>query len=353
MTPGRGARSWLAVAAGAGVAAIGLGAWCGGTRSPPAVPEPPGRFVDTVAATQFHRGNIHTHTDRTDGDSPPEDVYAWYQDHGYAFLAITDHNTLTDPALFEERRRPGFITLRGEEVTMTSRGKPVHVNALCTRSVIGGGPSDFPDPGAALRWAVAQVAAQGGVALVNHPNFEWALGADDLPSARGAHLIEIWSGHPHVRPAGDAFHPSSESLWDGALAAGLDFAPAAVDDMHHLAPTALDPASRPGRAFVEVFAPEASEAAVCEALRDGRLYASNGVRLAALAVEGDVFKVRTVEPARVELVGQGGSVLATVALEAGAEATYTLRGGERWVRARITDAAGRRAWTRAYRVVPR
>ena len=60
----------------------------------------------------------------------------------------------------------------------------------------------------ACNWAVREIAGQGGVALVNHPNWDWALTAEDLPAARGAQLLEIASGHPYVHTQGDADHLS-------------------------------------------------------------------------------------------------------------------------------------------------
>jgi hypothetical protein len=39
------------------------------------------------------KGNLHAHTTVSDGKDPPDKVAAWYREHGYAFLAITDHIT--------------------------------------------------------------------------------------------------------------------------------------------------------------------------------------------------------------------------------------------------------------------
>jgi hypothetical protein len=46
------------------------------------------------AATAWYRGNLHTHTINSDGDSPPYDVMAWYKRNGYQFLALTDPTRL-------------------------------------------------------------------------------------------------------------------------------------------------------------------------------------------------------------------------------------------------------------------
>jgi hypothetical protein len=317
------------------------------TAAPAPLPGPP-RFIDALEVSAFLRGNLHTHSTRSDGDSPPAEVYAYYRDHGYAFLALTDHNTRTDPGDYRAEQRPGFVMIPAEEVTTLGAGKPVHVNALCSRRTIGG--ATFPTVREALGWAVARIKEQDAIALVNHPNFDWTLAADDLPTAHGAELLEVWSGHLYVHSEGDVLRPSHEALWTKMLDAGETFAGVAVDDMHNLLATDKEPGARPLRGWVEVFGAEATEAAICEGLRRGRLYASSGPKLLRLAVKGDSMTVAATAAAKVEFIGAEGAVLATVDAAAGKEARYKLRGGERYVRARITDKDGKRAWTQGYAV---
>ena len=45
---------------------------------------------------KWFKGNLHTHTWWSDGDSPPETVTAWYREHGYQFLVLSDHNGLSE-----------------------------------------------------------------------------------------------------------------------------------------------------------------------------------------------------------------------------------------------------------------
>ncbi|WP_437587444.1 PHP domain-containing protein [Sorangium sp. So ce1000] len=311
-------------------------------------------FEKTLDVEVFQRGNIHTHTSLSDGDSEPREVVRWYREHGYAFVALTDHNQRVDPAMFQDMEaQSNFTVIPGEEISMWAKGRPVHVNALCARATIGGG--DFQSKGEALRWAIGRVRAEGGVALINHPNFDWALSAGDILGAPSAELLEIYSGHPYVHTEGDATRPSHEALWDTVLtargAAGGGIAGVAVDDLHQLLPESDAPPAGPGRAFVEVFSREVSRAAICSALASGRLYASSGARLKRIAIADDAFSVWPVAAgAVVEFVGRGGRVLERQQPTAG-RATYRLRGGERYVRARITRPDGKRAWTAAYATV--
>ena len=45
----------------------------------------------------WYKGNLHTHTINSDGDSTPDAVTRWYKEHRYNFLVLTDHNFLTQP----------------------------------------------------------------------------------------------------------------------------------------------------------------------------------------------------------------------------------------------------------------
>jgi hypothetical protein len=315
------------------------------------------RFLDVDAADHFQRGNVHTHSTRSDGTAPIESMVAWYRSHGYQFVAMTEHDVRVDPTELDSLAGPGFVVISGQEVTDSVDGVPLHVNALCGQRTIDE-KVDFARADVGLSTIFREIRASGAIPLVNHPNFHWALGATDLErGASGRYLLEIWSGHPNVAPMGDALHPSAEAIWDEVFARGGDVAPAAVDDAHGLPDDPKGGDAFPGRGWVETYGDETTASAICVALADGRLYASTGPALARVAVEGETFSIGTTDPrVTVAFVGENGDVLREVrAIEvapAGGvrEIAYRLEGGETLVRARVTDAEGKRAWTRAYRV---
>ena len=310
----------------------------------PAV-EPP-RFERTLDMTSFLKGNLHAHTNRSDGDSPPEDVIAWYRRHGYAFLAITDHNRFADPRTFAWMQDDSFKLLSGEEITMKGGGHQVHVNALCTKTRIGGGI--FHSAAEAVTWATARVGAQGGVAIVNHPNFDRALVVTDLLASEAAPLLEVMSGHPYVYSLGTATRPSHEALWDAVLAGGARMMGVGVDDVHHLRVDA-DPPAYAGRAWVQVAAAHADASSICDALKRGELYASTGVALRRIRVTGTTYSVWPAETgATVRFLGNGGRLLASTGpLGAGASASYVLSRNDDYVRAKVVGRDGSLAWTPA------
>src|SRR5438128_9337936 len=82
-------------------------------------------------ATKWYKGNLHTHTLNSDGDSTPAAVVSWYREHRYDFLVLSDHNYLTEVGglnnLYGAKEK--FLLVSGEEVTDSYKGKSIHVNA--------------------------------------------------------------------------------------------------------------------------------------------------------------------------------------------------------------------------------
>lgn len=292
-------------------------------------------IVAVLASLVWLKGNLHTHTAKSDGDSAPEEVAAWYRDHGYDFLVITDHDQITqiEPAA-------GLVLVAGEEVTDRLPKKPLHVNAIGLTKVVK--PQGGATPVEVLQHDIDVIRGAGGLALVNHPNFGWAFGADELLQLHDFNLLEIASGHPYVNTQGP---PSHEEMWDRLLAKGRHVWGVAVDDSHHLKRVWDTDVALPGKAWVVVRVETRDAKSIVEALQRGDFYASNGVEIldyTATAKELAVHaKVKNLAHYRVQFIGRDGRVLQETA---GAEAKYAIRGDEGYVRAKVIDSNGRMAW---------
>jgi len=290
-------------------------------------------FVAVSADGAWLKGNTHTHTLESDGDSKPEVVARWYRDHGYDFLVITDHDKVT------RIDAEGIVLIPGEEITDRLPKRPLHVNALGITSAIA------PQKGASvvevLQRNVEAVRNAGGIAAINHPNFGWAFGADELLRIDGFTLLEIASGHPYVNMEGP---PSVESMWDRLLSAGRRVWGIAVDDSHHLERPWDKDIAPPGKAWIVVRA-ERNAKSILDALRNGDFYASTGVEIEEYVVDDEEIRVQVCERNfahyRIQFVGEGGRVLQETI---GPFAMYVFGGEEAYVRAKVIDSNGKAAW---------
>jgi hypothetical protein len=300
---------------------------------------------------RWWRGNTHTHTLWSDGDDFPEAVAQWYKQHGYDFLAITDHNILPasdrwiavpvqgatreayeklgaafgstwveqrvagDTVLvrlkpFREYRarveEPGrFVLISGEEITQYLARKGVHMNGLnLVRTVPEQSGSSFAD---IFRKDLDSLAVQRRehgrtvIGVLNHPNFLWSQTADDLLALPELRFFEVYNAHPLVHNRGDSLHPSTERMWDivltrrlttgGALLYGV-----ATDDAHDYHRFAPDQRN-PGRGWIMVRAPILESEAIVRAMERGDFYASTGVTITSIARDGGRLRVSiTTEP---------------------------------------------------------
>ncbi len=89
-----------------------------------------------------------------------------------------------------------FLVVKGEELSDTVGGKPLHVNGLDVSDTVaapqGSSVADV------VERSVDAIRAKGGVPHVNHPNFGWAIAGDDLAAVERFRLLEIFNGHPQV-----------------------------------------------------------------------------------------------------------------------------------------------------------
>lgn len=381
--------------------------------------------ADELVASEgrkFYRGNLHTHSHWSDGDDYLENIADWYEQKGYDFLVFTDHNVLANterwvtvektkggqkaydklkarfPDWVEERttdaglqvrlrrfdevaerfNKPGeYLLIQGEEISDRFEKYPIHLNASNVAELIPpmGGTSVRDTIQNNVNAVLAQRERTGQAILVhlNHPNFGYAVTAEDLMMIQGEKFFEVYNGHPGVHNHGDHIHAGTEDLWDVVLAhrLGVLNLPVmyglAVDDGHnyHNIPSR---ASEPGRGWVMVLAEELTAEALIDALEAGKFYASSGVDLSRVVssekglsvevapVEGEEYTIefigtrvnfdRTSEPVTDEEGNELhathrysddiGKVFLTIK---GTSGSYTFKGDELYVRARITSSA--------------
>ena len=293
---------------------------------------------------RWYKGNLHTHTINSDGDSSPDAVARWYKEHRYQFLALTDHNYFTDPgpleAFFGADER--FLLVSGEEVTSRYESHPVHVNAFQITKTIA--PKSGSSVLETVQRNVDAIREAGGMPSLNHPNFRWGVSADDLKSLSGLKLFEVFNGHPTTNDLGDTGHLGLEAMWDVVLTAGRQVYGIAVDDAHAFK-TFSSELSNPGRGWVTVRAPELSEATIMSAIDAGNFYSSTGVELTQMVRSNDRIEFTIDQKDSIgyttEFIGGNGRVLERTGAN---PASYARPAGEPCLRAVVTDSNGLKAW---------
>ena len=292
--------------------------------------------AETLAAgdgLRWYKGNLHTHSHWSDGDDYLEMIAAWYQEHDYDFLCFTDHNVLANtekwvavektkggmqafeklkaryPDWVDEREQDGalevrlrtfqevadrfnspgnFLLIQGEEISDRFGRLPIHLNASNVQELIP--PMKGDSVVETIQNNVNAVMTQRertGVPIlvhVNHPNFGYAITAEELMRINGEKFFEVYNGHPGVHNSGDHHHASTERIWDIVLTRRLAelglpiMYGLSVDDGHeyHKFPSR---GSTPGRGWVMVLSRELTAQSLITELEAGRFYATSGVRL--------------------------------------------------------------------------
>lgn len=380
-----------------------------------------------LAATgdlRWFRGNMHTHSHWSDGDDYLESIGLWYREHGYQFLVFTDHNVLQTverwadvekakggrrayeklkanfPDWVEERTTDGrlevrlrrfdevydklaaageFLPIQGEEVSDRFGQLPIHLNASHVKELIEprGGNSVTETIQRNVDAVMEQRKRTGRPAIIhlNHPNFGYAVTAEDMVPLVGERFFEVYNGHSGVNNSGDERHASTERVWDIVLTKRLaEFGLPVMyglgtDDGHnyHEIPSP-GKKSEPGRGWVMVLAGELTPEALVDALEAGRFYASSGVALKRVSsspegltvevepVDGESYTIdfvgtrRGYDPTSRPVLDENGKEVRATRLyddgigetfetAAGPRATYKFRGDEIYVRARVTSSA--------------
>jgi hypothetical protein len=294
---------------------------------------------------RWYKGNTHTHTLNSDGDSTPDEVVRWYREHRYHFLVLTDHNFLTSVEALNALHGADeqFLLIKGEEVTDKFGDKPIHVNGLnVSRKVPPQGGKSVVET---LQRNVDAVRGASGVPHINHPNYEWAITADDLKQVQNNKLFEIFNGHPLVNNQGGGGVPGLEEVWDIILTSGKLIYGIAVDDAHVFKKPWDKQSARPGQGWIVVRTDKLSTDSILGAMERGDFYASTGIELQDYQADAKRITV-TIKPEqsskyRVLFIGKNGQLLSEILTN---PATYEFRGNEMYVRAKVIDSNGKVAW---------
>jgi len=320
---------------------------------------------------RFYKACLHTHSTVSDGKLSPEEVKELYKTRGYSILALTDHEIcLPHPELNDE----DFLTLTSYEL-LVEDGSPKINAKVYHLNFIAKEPDNrwqFHHPGLRpyiAKYAdrlvydqpevraygleetnalIAKAAEKGFLCTYNHP--VWSMqGTDDYVGLKGLWGVEVYNNASYLI----GYDEDMSQCYQEILRAGHQVFPVAADDAHR--PEHI------GGGWVMICAEELSYGAVIEAMERGDLYASCGPEIRSLTLEGNTVHITCSDAVTVSMVTHGRHAKRVLADpgEMLNEAEFDL---SKWLqlttedtfdkaffRLCVTDAAGKKAFTRAYR----
>ncbi len=299
---------------------------------------------------KFLKGGLHCHTTRSDGAGSPEDVIRLHKDHGYDFLALTDHRFYN---YINYAPETGITIIPGMEFDNTF----IHGNGFRTFHTVCIGPEKENGNGyeqdVKLPHGTAKdqfeyqaylddIHAKGNLTILCHP--EWSsTSARYFEKQKGNFAMEIWNSGCAIEDDMD----TDAAYWDELLGQGIDIYGVATDDGHAM--------YHHCNGWVRVKA-ENHVSAILDSLKAGRFYSSCGPEIYDFYVDtaaekvviecSEVSKIRLhsdMHPTRITRSAEGTLTHAEFSLKVWA-------GGYDYVRMTIIDKDGKYAWTNPIRL---
>lgn len=251
------------------------------------------RVVKHLWEPDWKPGDLHAHTIHSDGAWTPEELLERARRAGLEFLALTDHNTVSQN--FAAPSHAASITvLPGMEWT-TYHG---HAN-------IWGLPDPLPnwrvDNANDMKTKRDRVLQEGAMVSINHPFDQFRSGIAWEWDMEGFPVMEIWNGP--WRPA----NQQALEWWTSALAEGRHITAVGGSDVH--GPSELVTLAHP---CTWIWCRSPGPQGILEGLRNGHVYitdAPNSLRLLAPStLPGSVLMENATAIAEIEGLNPGDQV---------------------------------------------
>lgn len=237
------------------------------------------------------RGDLHTHSYRSDAKRDPSALAGHFREQGYDFFALTDHNRYYPGAEIDETYaglKMGLARVTGEEVhAPESVLHIIHVGgdfsvaeryvtdletyekevADCAARMPEDVPEAYRDRYARAMWTTEQIHAAGGLAIYPHPY--WRPGKSHAFHAQDdfARLMlksGMFDAYELVGGMGQEGINRSIALWGELRAEGVNISVVGSSDVHGIEKAATFPAL-----YTVCFAEANENAAIIEAIRAG------------------------------------------------------------------------------------
>lgn len=207
------------------------------------------------------KGDLHSHSCRSDGTRDPAAQAGHYREEGYDFVALTDHNRYFSGGEIDETYagvNTGLVRVLGEEVhSPDSVVHIVHVGGGASvadcyvhdrenyeadiKEYMGKVPTDIPEQYrsryAKAMWATDKIHAQGGIAIFPHPFWRPGKSKTYNVTEEFARILLKSGMFDAYEIAGAMTQPDvnrSVALWSSVRAEGCGLSVVGSSDAHSL-----------------------------------------------------------------------------------------------------------------------
>ena len=232
---------------------------------------------DNVIETgdRYYKGELHCHSDESDGKYPVADVVREAQRLGFDFLAMTDHITISHWARLQEMRDVPMALLHSCEITSRHGHANMHNIQKWVNVYTDGDNWD-------MNKAADEVHRQGGLFCINHAFSGGRLGFRSFYfDWKKADLMEIYHNLEGCN------NQPMISFWDHQMLQGYRLIGVGGTDSH-------DPYTgthKLGNCLTYIFTDELSEVGIIRGLKKGNVFVSKGaqIRFSAKDERGNVY----------------------------------------------------------------
>lgn len=310
----------------------------------------------------WYKGNLHCHSNCSDGQLPPPSVAQYYKAIGHDFLGISDHNQYTNVAGWADAGQILGIPCceyTGEDcchIVSVGVDRPIAPNlndediwkrcSADSELIVQAGDDIVKKKIYILQDGINKTNEAGGIPIIAHPFWHWSYNHIELINLKNCRHFEVCNASPDCNsiPLPGKSYP--DELWDYLLTNGHRYFGTASDDAHIYMENYNPRSPFGGKAWNVVKAPELTRENILNGIRNGHFYASTGIVIREYKVSprgiNIAIEIQHDERVTIDFIGRDGRNLFS---SHSPVAEYLFNWSEMYVRCRISSTAGVWAWT--------
>lgn len=288
---------------------------------------------------KYLKGNLHTHTKKSDGYYDLNDVIKIYSDNNYDFLGITDHDVFC-----KEQTNSDLVLLHGIECSCMYEGndetKGAYAHFCCFLPKKFEHKIQYYKNVNELQECINNLSLNYPLIQFNHPLFSCLLDNEFL-ELNGYHLIEVYNHKDFCEETGIL---NAELLIRNFLKHKKQILITAGDDFH--GPYNKNKIDKCFAGYIMVNANK-DEMSIIEAIRNGDFYASMGPEILDYRLDKGILKVKT-SPVKNIIFNTSGRKCKNIFNRDNSdinEGFYEIKENDYFVWMKATDSNGKSAWS--------